>query len=167
LELRVASLLANHRQVLEQQPPASLPPEVLATLKETPNQIRHNALTQMIQDCLLLQDGSRLGLTASLSAAQAMARQQLQLIRSAPVSSPGRISFETYLRVNHLTEQTFLTDPRILHVYVTTLTIVAVKQHIRNGLPPDESLDTGVNAYVQRLWQAGNVRVYLPSQLGW
>ncbi len=167
LELRVAGLLANHRQALQQAPTGSLPPDILATLKETPNQIRHDALTEMIQECLLLQEGKRLGLTASLSAAQAMARQELQIVHSAPASSPVQNSFATYLRVNHLTEQTFLTNPEILHGYVDNLTIAAVNQHIRNGLPPGEAPEAGINAYVRRLWQTGNVRVYLPSQLGW
>ena len=33
-------------------------------------------------------------------------------------SDPGRISFENYLRVNHLTEQTYPTDSRVLQGYV-------------------------------------------------
>ncbi len=170
LELRVEGILANHRQMLQkaqQSPPRSLPPNVLATLHETPNQVRHNALTQMIQECLLLQDGTRLGLTASLSAAQAMARQQLHLIRSLPASDPTRVSFESYLHTNHLNEQTFLTDPRILHNYVETLTMAAVRQHIVKGLPAGESPTAGINAYVQHLWQSGDVDVFLPASLGW
>ncbi len=148
-------------------PPGSLPPNLLATLKETPNQVRHDALTQMIQECLLLQEGKRLGLTASLSAAQAMARQQVQLIHSLPASDPARVSFEAYLRVNHLTEQSFLTNSGILHGYADALTIVAVNQHIRLGLPPGESPQSGIDAYTEHLWQSGNVRVFLPAQLGW
>lgn len=173
LELRVEGILANHQQTLQQlqQPsgttPGSLPPNLLATLQETPNQVRHDALTQMIQECLLLQEGNRLGLTASLPAAQAMARQQLQLIRSIPESTPARVRFEAYLRANHLNDQTYVTDPRILHGYIESLTIAAVRQHIQKGLPPGESLTAGVNAYVRLLWQTGNVRVYLPTQLGW
>jgi SurA-like protein len=167
LELRVAGALANHKQALQQAPPGGLPPNLLATLQETPNQMRHDALTQMIQECLLLQEGNRLGLTASRSAAQAMARQQLQLIQSLPASDQARVSFEAYLHANQLTEQTFLTDPRILSGYRATLTMVAVKQHIVKGLPPNESPTAGVNAYVQQLWQRGTVHVYLPVQLGW
>jgi hypothetical protein len=167
LELRVEGALANHRQALQQTPPGSLPPNLLATLKETPNQVRHDALTRMIQECLLLQEGKRLGLTASLSAAQAMARQQAQLIHSLPASDPARVSFEAYLRVNHLTEQSFLTNSGILHAYADALTMAAVNQHIRLGLPPGESPQTGISAYTERLWQSGNVRVFLPMQLGW
>ncbi len=177
LELKVAGVLANHQQMLQQGPPGSLPPGSLppgslppnlqAIVNETPNQIRHNALTQMIQDCLLVQDGKRLGLTASLSAAQAMARQTLQFIRSLQASNPARVSFATYLRANHLNEQTFLTDPRILRGYVNALTITAVKQRIVKGLPSGESPEAGINAYIQHLWQTGNVRVFLPAQLGW
>ncbi len=170
LELRVEGTLANNRQALQdaqQALPGSLPPNLLATLQKTPNQVRHDVLTQMIQECLLLQEGKRRGLTASLPAAQAMARQQVQVIRSAPASDPARVSFETYLSVNHLTEQTFLADPRILHGFVDTLTIAAVKQHIRMGLPPGETPASGISAYIQHLWQSGNVHVVLPAQLGW
>ncbi len=167
LELRVEGALANHRQALQQSPPGSLPPNLLVTLKETPNQVRHDALTQMIQECLLLQEGKRLGLTASLSAAQAMARQQVQLIRSLATSDPARISFEAYLRVNHLTEQSFPTNSGILHAYADALTMAAVNQHIRLGLPPGELPQSGISAYTERLWQSGNVRVFLPAQLGW
>lgn len=167
LELHVEGTLANNRQMLQRMPPGSFPPQVLATLQETPNQVRHNALTGMIQDCLLLQEGKHLGLTASLSAAQAMARQQLQLIHSLPTSDPARVSFEQYLQANHLTEQTFGTDPRILHGYVETLTMAAVRRHIQAGLPSGQSPTAGINAYIQHLWQTGNVHVYLPAQLGW
>jgi hypothetical protein len=170
LELRVAATLANDRQALhsaQQAPPGSLPPNLLATLLRTPNQVRHDALTQMIQECLLLQEGARLGLTASRSAAQAMALQQLQLIRSLPATDPARVGFETYLQVNHLTEQTFLSDPRILRGYEDSLTIAAVKHHNRVGLPPGGSPEHGIAAYIQHLWQTGDVRVYLPVQLGW
>ena len=177
LELQVEGILANHQQLLKQfqqgppgttgAPLSSLPPSLLATVQQTPNQVRHVALTQMIQKCLLLQEGNRLGLTASLSAAQTMARQQLQLIRLMPTSSPARVGFEAYLQANHLNDQTYLTDPRVLHGYVGSLTIVAVKQHIVKGLSPGESPTVGINAYVQHLWQTGNVRVYLPTQLGW
>jgi SurA N-terminal domain len=170
LEYRVEGTLANNRQALkdaQQAPSGSLPPNLLATLEKTPNQIRHDALMKMIQECLLLQEGKRLGLAASLPAAQAMARQQLQQVRSLPPSDPARVKFETYLQVNHLTEQTFLTDPRILHGYRDSLTIVAVRQHIQAGLPADELPESGISAYVQHLWQIGNVRVYLPAQLGW
>ena len=170
LELRVEGTLANNRQALQaakQDPSGSLPPHVLAALAETPNQVRHDALTQLIQNCLLAQEGKRLGLTASLAAAQAMARQQLLLIHSLPASDPARARFETYLRLNHLDDQTFLTDPRILHGYGVSLTIVAVKQHIRMGLPPSEPPESGVSVYMQHLWQTGQVRVLLPAQLGW
>jgi hypothetical protein len=170
LEYRVEGTLANNRQALkdaQQAQPGSLPPNLLATLEKTPNQIRHDALTQMIQECLLLQEGKRLGLTASLPAAQAMAHQQLQQVRSLPPSDPVRLSFETYLQLNHLTEQTFVTDPRILHGYMDTLTMVAVRQHIRTGLPADESPEAGLSDYIQHLWQVGHVRVFLPAQLGW
>jgi hypothetical protein len=170
LELRVAGTRANNRQALQaarQAQPGSLPPNLLATLEKTPNQVRHDALTQMIQECLLLQEGKRLGLSASLPAAQAMARQQVQLIRSAPASDPARVRFETYLQVNHLTEQTYLTDPRVLHGYRDSLTIIAVRQHIRTGLPAGELPESGISAYIQHLWQIGNVRVFLPAQLGW
>src|SRR5260370_37362798 len=97
----------------------------------------------MIQECLLLQEGKRRALSASLPAAQAMARQQVQVIRSASASDPARVSFETYLSVNHLTEQTFLTDPRILHGFVDTLTIAAVEHHIRMGVPPGAAAAAG------------------------
>lgn len=167
LELRVEGALANHRQALQQTPPGSLPPNLLATLKETPNQVRHDALTKMIQECLLLQEGKRLGLTASQSAAQAMARQQVQLIYSLPASDLARVSFEAYLRVNHLTEQSFLTNSGILHGYADALTIVAVNRHIQLGLPPGESPQSGIDAYTEHLWQSGSVRVFLPAQLGW
>jgi hypothetical protein len=167
LELRVQATLANHRQTLQQSRPSSLPPNLTSTLQETPNQVRRDALTQMIQDCLLLQVGKRLGLTASLSDAQAMARQQVQLIHSSPASDPGRVSFEAYLRANHMTEQTFLSDPRILQAYRITLTIAAVRQHIRAGLPSGESPTSGINAYIEHLWQTGNVHIYLPASLGW
>ncbi len=167
LELRVQGALANHRQQLQQSPPGSLPPNVAATLQETSNQIRHDMLTQMIQECLLLQEGKRLGLIASTSAAQAMARQQLQLINSMPATDPARVSFEQYLQASHLTEQTFVTDPGILQGYRNALTTAAVRQHIRAGLPPGESATSGINAYIQHLWQTGNVRVYLPASLGW
>lgn len=166
LELRVEGTLANHQQVLKETPPGA-PSSLLATLKETPNQVRHDALTQMIQERLLLQEGKRLGLTASESAAQAMARQQLQLIDSAPASSPARIQFKAYLRANHLTEQTFVSDPAALGAYRDLLTIQAMRQRIVQGLPPTESSTAGINAYVQHLWQTGAVRVFLPAQLGW
>ncbi len=174
LELRVAGALANHRQVLQQlqqtspaPPPSAMPPSVLASLRETPNQVRHDALTQMIQEELLFQEGKRLGLTVSLSAAQAMARQQIQIYHSMPASNPGRASFQTYLRINHLTEQTFVSDPGILQGFVRVMTIAVMRQHIQKGLPPDVSPTDGINAYVQHLWQTGDVRVYLPAQLGW
>jgi hypothetical protein len=57
LELRVAATLANDRQALQkaqQGQPGFLPPNVLASLERTPNQVRHDALTQKIQECLLL-----------------------------------------------------------------------------------------------------------------
>ncbi len=167
LEVRVEGTLANYQRVLQQVPPVRVPPSLLATMKQTPNQVRHDALTRMIQERLLAQEGKRLGLTASLPAAQAMARQQLHVILSAPASDPGRITFETYLQANHLTEQTFLTDPRILQGYADTLTIAAVKQHIVKGLPPSVSQASGISAYIQHLWQTGTVRVFLPAQLGW
>jgi hypothetical protein len=167
LELRVEGTLANHRQTLQHAQNGSFPPNMLATLQETPNQVRHDALTQMIQECLLLQEGKRLSLTASLSAAQAMARQQLQLIQSLPASDPARVSLEQYLQAFHLTEQTFVTDPRILQGYAEILTMEAVRKHIQAGLPAGEAPAAGINAYVQHLWQTGKVRVYLPPQLGW
>lgn len=178
LEVRVQGTLANHRQMLQQfqqsptggpgsPPQSSLPPTILASMKETPNQVRHDALTQMIQEQLLYQQGKRLGLTASMSAAQAMARQTIKLFEQMPASSPGYASFETYLRDNHLTVQTFPTDPRVLRGYVVELTIVAMRQRIQKGLPPNESPTAGINAYTQHLWQTGNVHVYLPAQLGW
>ncbi len=170
LELQVEATLANNRRALQQArqaSPGSLPPSLLATLEKTPNQVRHDALTQMIQERLLVQEGKRLGLTASLSAAQAMAHQQVQLTDSLPASDPARVRFETYLRVNHLTEQSFLTDPRILNGYREVLTIAAVRQHILLGLPAGESPAAGISAYTQHLWQIGQVRVFLPVQLGW
>lgn len=172
LELRVEGILANHQQSLKQLqsgqlPPGALPPSVLATLKETPNQVRHDALTRMIQERLLLQEGRRLGLTASLSAARAMARQQLRIYHAMPASSPARASFEAYLRANHLTEQTFLTNPGILQGCVDILTIAAMRQRIINGSAPGASPTNDVSAYEQHLWQTGDVRVYLPAQLGW
>ncbi|HZC05107.1 MAG TPA: SurA N-terminal domain-containing protein [Ktedonobacterales bacterium] len=166
LELRVEGTLANHQQALQEGPPGA-PPGLLSTLNETPNQVRHDALTQMIQERLLLQEGKRLGLTASESDARAMARQQLQLIDSQPASSPARISFEAFLRANHLTEQTYLNDPQTLSAFETLLTIQAMRQRIQRGLPPGESPTAGVNAYVRHLWQTGDVRVYLPARLGW
>lgn len=178
LEVRVQGILANHRQMLQQlqqgppgatggEPESALPPNIRATLKETPNQVRHDALTHMIQEDLLYQEGKRLGLTASMSAAQAMARQVIQTFAQMPASSPGRASFETYLRDNHLTVQTFPTDPRVLRGYAMELTIVAMRQRIQKGLPPNESPTAGINAYTQHLWQTGNVHIYLPAQLGW
>lgn len=174
LELRVEGTLANHRQLLQQiqhqpygMPPSALPPNILASLKETPNQIRHDALTQMIQEQLLWQQGKRLGLTASRVAAQAMARQSIQTFYKMPASSPGYASFAAYLRANHLNEQTFPNDPRVLQGYEVELTIVAMRQRIMKGLPPGESQTAGVNAYIQHLWQTQDVRVYLPAQLGW
>ena len=169
LELRVEATLANNRRALRQaqQQPGTLPPDLLASLEKTPNQVRHDALTQMIQECLLLQEGKRLGLTASLAAAQAMARQQLQIIASLPAADPARIMFEQYLQANHLDEQMFATDPGILQAYRNTLTIAAVKQHIRAGLPPGKPEEASINAYIQQLWQTGSVRVFLSAQLGW
>ena len=169
LEERVEATIVSQRDALQQaqQTQQPQPPNIQATLKRTPNQIRHDALTRMIQECLLLQEGKRLGLAASLASAQAMARQQLQSIHSLPASDQARVSFEAYLSVNHLTEQTFLTNPGILDGYRDVLTMTAVEQHIRNGLPPGESSETGVNTYIQRLWQTGHVHVYLPTQLGW
>lgn len=169
LEERVEGTIANQQKTLRQtqHTQATLPPTIAASLARTPNQIRHDALTRMIQECLLLQEGKRLGLTASLASAQAMARQQLHLIQSLPATDEARVTFEAYLRVNHLTEQTFLTNPGILEGYRDVLTMTAVEQHIRNGLPPGESSETGVNAYIQHLWQTGHVYVYLPAQLGW
>ncbi len=166
LEERVEGTIANQHEALRQAP-QTLPPNIQVSLDRTPNQIRHDALTRMIQECLLLQEGKRLGLTASIASAQAMARQQLQLIHSLPTSDQARVSFEAYLSVNHLTEQSFLTNPDILAGYRNVLTMTAVEQHIRNGLPPGESSETGVNAYIQHLWQTGQVHVYLPAQLGW
>src|SRR5260370_25697310 len=101
----------------------------------------------MIQECLLLQEGKRRALSASLPAAQAMARQQVQVIRSASASDPARVSFETYLSVNHLTEQTFLTDPRILHGFVDTLTMAAGKQHSPVRVPPRQPRAHATSAY--------------------
>ena len=178
LEVRVQGTLANHRQLLQQlqqspvggpsgPPPTSLPPNILASLKDTPNQVRHDALTLMIQEQLLYQQGKRLGLTASMSAAQAMARQTIQTFEQMPASSPGYAGFDTYLRENHLTVQTFPTDPRVLQGYVVVLTIAAMRQHIQKGLPPNVAPTAGINAYAQHLWQTGNVHVYLPAQLGW
>ncbi len=174
LEGRVTGILANNRQEFQRlqtapqhAPTGSPPPDLLARLRETPNQVRRDALTRMIEERLLVQEGQRLGLTASRSAAQAMARKQLQIFRSLSASDPARVSFEAYLNANHLTEHTFLTDPGILQGYVETLTIVAVRQHILKGLPTGEVPEVGINAYVQHLWQTGTVRVYLPAQLGW
>lgn len=167
LELRVEGALASQQQVLKELPPGAPPSALPPPVHETANQIRHDSLTQMIQERLLLQEGKRLGLTASASAAQAMARQQVQLIDSAPASSPARLQFEAYLSANHLTEQTYLSDPDTLSAYVDLLTTQAMRQRIEQGLPPDESSTTGINAYVQHLWQTGTVRVYLPAQLGW
>ncbi len=169
LEERVEGTIANQQKTLRQaqQAQQTLPPNIQASLDRTPNQIRHDALTRMIQECLLLQQGKRLGLTASIASAQAMAHQQLQFIYSLPASDQARVSFEAYLRVNHLTEQTFLTNPGILEGYRDILTMTAVEQHIRTGLPAGESSETGVNAYIQHLWQTGHVHVYLPAQLGW
>ena len=177
LEVRVQGILANHRQLLQQlqqsptggpggPPPGSLPPNILASLKETPNQVRHDALTLMIQEQLLYQQGKRLGLTATMSDAQAMARKTIQTFAIMPASSPGYAGFATYLRENHLTVQTFPNDPHVLQGYVIELTILAMRQHIQKGLPPNVSPTDGINAYVQHLWQTGNVRVYLPAQLG-
>lgn len=178
LEVRVQGILANHHQLLQQlqqsptggpggPQPGSLPPNILASLKETPNQVRHDALTQMIQEQLLYQQGKRLGLTVSMSTAQAMARKTIQTFAVMPASSPGYAGFAAYLRENHLTVQTFPNDARVLQGYVIELTITAMRQHIQKGLPPSESPTAGINAYVQRLWQTGTVRVYLPKQLGW
>src|SRR5262249_22081279 len=167
LEQRVAAALANDLHALQQAEAGSLRLSLLANRERTSNQVCHDALTQMIQECLLLQEGKRLGLTASLAAAQAMGRQQLQLIHSSPASDPGRVEFETYLRVNHLTEQTFQTDPRVLQGYVDSLTVGAVEQHIRQHVPPGQSPASGISAYVEHLWQIGQVHVYLPAQLGW
>ena len=114
-----------------------------------------------------MQEGKRLGLTASLSAAQAMARQAAQAVLSLPASDPHRVGFENYLHASHLTEQTFATDPEVLHAYVDLLTISVMKQHIREGLPPSEPPTAGFNAYMQLLWQTSNVHVFLPPQLGW
>jgi SurA-like N-terminal domain len=169
LEVRVEGTIVSQQKALQQaqQTQQTQPPNIQASLERTPNQIRHDALTRMIQECLLLQEGKRLGLTASQASAQVIARQQLHLIQSLPASDQARVSFEAYLRVNHLTEQTFLTNPGILDGYRDVLTMAAVEQHIRNGLPPGESPTAGVNAYIQHLWQAGQVHVYLPAQLGW
>jgi hypothetical protein len=174
LELRVEGILANHRQMLQQiqhqpygMPPIALPPNILASLKETPNQVRHDALTQMIQEQLLWQQGKRLGLTASRAVAQAMARQTIQTFYKIPASSPGYASFAAYLRENHLNEQTFPNDPRVLQGYEIELTIVAMRQHILKGLPSGEPPTAGINAYIQHLWHTQDVRVYLPAQLGW
>lgn len=173
LELRVQGSLANNRKMLHQlqtmqpPPPGSSMANLVAILKETPNQVRHDALTHMIQERLLLQEGKRLGLTASLADARAMARQTIERLRSLPPTDPSRVAFENYLRANHLTDQTYQTDPRILQGDVEALTMVAVRQRIVKGLPPGESPQAGINAYIQHLWQTGDVRVYLPAKLGW
>ena len=173
LELRVQGTLANNRKTLQQlqttqpPPPGSSLANLVAMLKETPNQVRHDALTHMIQERLLLREGQRLGLTASLADARAMARQTIERLRSLAPTDPSRVTFEAYLRANHLTDQTYQTDPRILQGDVQTLTMVAVRQHIVKGLPPSESPQAGINAYIQHLWQTGDVRVYLPAKLGW
>ena len=166
LELRVEGALVNQQKVRQEAPPGA-PPGALPPLNKTPNQIRHDALTLMIQERLLLQEGKRLGLTPSASAAQAMARQQVQLIDSMPTSSPARVQFEAYLRANHLTEQTYLSDPDTLSAYEDLMTTQAMRQRIEQGLPPGDSSTAAINAYVQHLWQTGTVHVYLPAQLGW
>lgn len=169
LELRVQGTLANQRRLQQQfqNAPESLPPQVAASMQRTTNQIRHDALAQMIQECLLLQEGKRLGLTASPAAARAQARQVVASIEALPVNDPSRASYEAYLAANHLTEQTFVTNPGVLRGYGQTLTIAAVRRHIVSGLPAGELPQAGINAYVQRLWQKGHVHVYLPAQLGW
>ncbi|GEM_PF-2423691 len=170
LELQVAATLANNRQALQtaqQTMPGGLPPNIQAQAHEMPNQVRHDALTRMIQECLLLQEGKRLGLTASLAAARAFAQQQLHLIESWPASNTARATFEDYLRANHLSVQTYATDPRIVQGYRDSLTMAAVRQHIEKGLPADVSPQAGIAAYLQHLWQTSQVHVFLPARLGW
>jgi hypothetical protein len=171
LESRVDSILAHSQSTLQQlrkQPQgAALPPSLLAQLKQTPNQVRHAALTKMIDEELLLQVGDRLGLTASLAAARAEAQQELAILQKQPASSSARVTTDKWLQANHFTEQSYFSDPRTIQAYRSSLTMEAVTQHVVAGRPVGESLQASISAYEQHLWQTGNVQVFLPARLGW
>jgi hypothetical protein len=171
LEFRVDSTLVNIQKTLQQlqkQPLGTTwPPGLLAQLKQTPNQVRHAALTKMIDEELLLQAGNRLGLAASLAAARAEAQKELAILQKQPTSSPARVTTDEYLRANHFTEQSYFSDPQVIQGYRDSLTMEAVEQHVVAGLPAGESPQAGISAYEQHLWQTGNVHVFLPARLGW
>jgi hypothetical protein len=171
LESRVDGTLANNQRTLQQvqkQPQGTTwPPGLLALVKETPDEVRRAALTKMIDEELLLQAATRLGLTASLAAARAEAQQELALLQKQPGSSSARVTTDKYLRANHFTEQSYFSDPRMIQAYRDSLTMEAVEQHIVAGLPVGESPQAGISAYEQHLWQTGNVHVFLPARLGW
>jgi hypothetical protein len=171
LEWRVDGTLANNQKTLQQLQKApqgtTWPPSLLALLKQTPNQVRHAALSKMIDEQLLLQAGNRLGLTASLAAARAFAQQQLAILQKQPASSQARVTTDEYLRAHHFTEQSYFSDPQVIQAYRDSLTMEAAEQHVVAGKPAGESQQASISAYEQHLWQTGNVHVFLPARLGW
>ncbi len=127
LEMGVSIMVASQQGA--DSGPSGIPiPANQTTQMQSPHQIRHDLLDRLIAQRLLLQEGKRLGLTPSVSAAQSMVQQQAQLMKSLQPSDPAYVPIQAYLCVNQLTPDTFASDPSVVQDYSDQLTIGALSR---------------------------------------
>jgi hypothetical protein len=169
LETQVEATQATYASRLAALP-ASAPAAIRAEYSESVNQIRQYTLTRMINNDLLIQEGQRLGLTASVASAQATVQKILATYQSMNATDPARLQFEYYLCAYHMTETSFATNPQVIQACQDGLTIAAVQNHYLASLPSTQlqssaARNQALANYVQQLQQSGHVQIYLPSSL--
>ena len=147
---------------------AGVPPTVQAQLTRSPATLRRLLLTQLIDNALWVSQGQHAGQYASVATAQKQLKQSVALSHSTPVTSPAHVQFVAFLCVNHLTEASYQTDPRVVQTMRNALTIAAVKAHVRSMLPLAQqndpaSVKIAENSYVQSLWSKNRVKIFLPG----
>lgn len=167
LEAQVAAIQANNQYQLATLP-ANAPAAVRAKLLEPVSQIRHDTLIRLINERLLVQEGKRLGLYATVSQAQQAAQKALVANQALAPTNPERLQFEAYLCAYHLTEVTFVSNPEVIQGYQAALTIAAVRSHFLGRLSPSgiqtsAEREAALASYEQQLWASGQVHIYLPA----
>lgn len=163
LEMQVQSTIYNNQIVLAHSGP-NVPPTLQAQLTRSPATLRQMLLTTQIDNDIWLSLGKQDGEYASVTAAQKQLKQSLDLLHTVAANDPARIQFEAYLCANHLTEASYLTDPRMVQGMRDSLTVGAARFHAQSTFAStQQSTDPQgeLNTYIQSLWSKNSVRVFL------
>lgn len=167
LEMLVQNAVYNNQATLARLGPG-VTPGIQAQLTRSSTTLRQMLLTKLIDDDLWLAQGKQHGKYASIADAQKLLAQSVALAHQSSVNDPAYIQFTAFLCVNNLTEASYQTDPRVVHMVQDQLTIAAVKAQIHSTLSPAQQRDrTAMKAtestYVQSLWTTNKVQVFLPG----